>query len=327
MSSVTVPGTGGSIITITTNGTATHLIAQQIANALAAAGSRAVTTTGSGGPLPPTTPGATNELVITGGGGTNNVTGFPFVTNNNTSPNTISGLNTAILSGTVGGSFWVDGNSTVAAGGGNNLIIGGPGGNYQLAAGDGNDTIYTSGGGTIAGGGGANFLWAADPTDPLPNYIISDGIGDTVAAGVGPDTVVAYGSNDLIFGGTGTLVVGAAPNSTVVSGTGAETIFGASGSLVQGDGSAGILLSAGRAVRQSSAARLRSPPSLVARALPSPSRTTARQAPSCLPMPETRHFPPPSRPPTTASPAAPATPACWVAPATTCSGRVPAPIR
>jgi hypothetical protein len=76
MSSVTVPGTGGSIITITTNGTATHLIAQQIANALAAAGSRAVTTTGSGGPLPPTTPGATNELVITGGGGTNNVTGF-----------------------------------------------------------------------------------------------------------------------------------------------------------------------------------------------------------------------------------------------------------
>jgi hypothetical protein len=118
MSSVTVPGTGGSIITITTNGTATHLIAQQIANALAAAGSRAVTTTGSGGPLPPTTPGATNELVITGGGGTNNVTGFPFVTNNNTSPNTISGLNTAILSGTVGGSFWVDGNSTVAAGGG-----------------------------------------------------------------------------------------------------------------------------------------------------------------------------------------------------------------
>jgi Ca2+-binding RTX toxin-like protein len=244
MSSVTVPGTGGSIITITTNGTATHLIAQQIANALAAAGSRAVTTTGSGGPLPPTTPGATNELVITGGGSTNNVTGFPFVTNNNTSPNTISGLNTAILSGTVGGSFWVDGNSTVAAGGGNNLIIGGPGGNYQLAAGDGNDTIYTSGGGTIAGGG-ANFLWAADPTDPLPNYIISDGIGDTVAAGVGPDTVVAYGSNDLIFGGTGTLVVGAAPNSTVVSGTGAETIFGASGSLVQGDGSAGILFVGG----------------------------------------------------------------------------------
>ena len=38
MSSVTVPGTGGSIITITTNGTATHLIAQQIANALAAQG-------------------------------------------------------------------------------------------------------------------------------------------------------------------------------------------------------------------------------------------------------------------------------------------------
>ena len=80
---------------------------------------------------------------------------------------------------------------------------------------------------------------------PLPNYIISDGIGDTVAAGVGPDTVVAYGSNDLIFGGTGTLVVGAAPNSTVVSGTGAETIFGASGSLVQGDGSAGILFVGG----------------------------------------------------------------------------------
>lgn len=239
MASVTVPGTGSSPIDIPISGNYSLFIAQQIAAVLDNLPGLSVTGTASGTIPPPPGPPPT-QLVITGGGGANNTDGYNFVVNDNTSPNSIGGSNVAILSGTVGGSFWVSGNSTVAAGGGDNLIVGASGGTYSLATGDGNDSIYSSGGGTIGGGGGANLLWAGDPTDSQANYFISDGTNDTIVAGAGADTVAAYGSNDLIFGGSGTLLVGAAPNSTISSGTGAETIFGASGDIVFGNNSAGI---------------------------------------------------------------------------------------
>src|SRR5262245_48697733 len=137
--SVTVPGTGGSTVTIPFPQSYSDFLAQQIANALAAAQGASnleVTTAGSGDATPATTAGAVNQLIITGGGGANNVTGYQFVVNNNTSPDSIGGSDVGILSGSAGGSFWVSGNSTVAAVGGNNVIVGEPGGTYQLAGGD-----------------------------------------------------------------------------------------------------------------------------------------------------------------------------------------------
>jgi Ca2+-binding RTX toxin-like protein len=245
MASVTIPGTGGSTVTIPQTALFSQFVAQQIANALAAASSVAVTGIGSGDIIPPTTPGSTNELMVTGAGGANSVpAGYDFIINDTSSPDSLSGSNTAILSGTVGGTFWVSGGSTVAAGGGNNTIVGQAGGTYLLSGGSGNDSIFSSGGGTIGGGTGNNLLWAADPTDKSANLFISDGT-DTIAAGAGADTVVAYGSKDVIFGGSGTLLVGAATNSTISAGTGAETIFGASGDVVFGNNSSGILFVGG----------------------------------------------------------------------------------
>jgi Ca2+-binding RTX toxin-like protein len=245
---VTVPGTGGSTITIPTSLPFEQFIAQQIANALAAAktaGDLAVTAVGSGGTVPASTPGSVNELVVTGGGGANNVpAGYSFIVNDNTSADSISGTNTAILSGSIGGTFWVSGNSTVA-GDGTNIIVGQSGGTYLLSTNSGNDSIFSSGGGTIAGGAGANLLWAADGTDTMANLFVSDGIGDTIVAGAGADTVAAYGSKDLIYGGSGPLVVGSAPNSTISSGSGPETIFGSSGNAVFANNSSGILFLAG----------------------------------------------------------------------------------
>lgn len=238
---VTVPGPGHTTLTIPTSPGFESFVAQQIANAVAAAAPLKVKSIDSGATIPQPGKGGTSELVVTGGGGANVVpTGYSFVINDNTSPDFLIGTNTAILSGAVGSTFFVSGLSTVAAGGGNNFIVGESGGTYFLAGGSGDDTIFSSGGGTIGGGTGANLLWAGDPSDTMSNLIISDGTGDTIVAGAGDDTVAAYGSNDLIFGGSGPLVVGMALNSTVSSGTGPETIFGADRSVVSGNSSSGI---------------------------------------------------------------------------------------
>ena len=105
MASVTVPGTGGSSVTVPIDGTFASVIAQQIANAMAGLPSSSITTTGSGAPTPPPPP-APNALIITGGGGANNANGYTYIVNDNTSPNSIGG-DVAIISGTVGGSFFV----------------------------------------------------------------------------------------------------------------------------------------------------------------------------------------------------------------------------
>jgi hypothetical protein len=71
MSSVTVPGTGGSPISDSFSNSSNLALAQQVANALAAAskaGSLNITTASGGGAVPAPSASGTNELIIAGGG-------------------------------------------------------------------------------------------------------------------------------------------------------------------------------------------------------------------------------------------------------------------
>ena len=118
---VTVPGTGASTISLPVSAGWDAFVAQQIANAIAAVstggGTLAVTSSGGGGPAPAPAGAATNELVLTGTGGNIAIpTGYSYVVNNTgTAPETITGANLALWSGTTGGSFFISGNATIAA--------------------------------------------------------------------------------------------------------------------------------------------------------------------------------------------------------------------
>ncbi|MGA7799863.1 MAG: calcium-binding protein [Gammaproteobacteria bacterium] len=251
MAAVTVPGPSGGWATIAGGSGAGGDLLKVLAGALVASASvpgavQVTTWFGGTSPHAPLTTGVTNELLLQGAPGPGTATnvpgGYDYIANVEPGKNTISGSNTAILSGTSGGAFWVDGTSTVAASGGNNTVVGQSGGTYLLMTGDGNDALYSNGSATLAGGGGSNLLWAANSD---PNLLISNGISDTIVAGAGPDTAAVYGTNALIFGGSGSLVVGAGNNATIAAGTGAETIFGGSSDVVFGDHSSGILFVGG----------------------------------------------------------------------------------
>src|ERR1700729_1492237 len=112
-STVTVSGA-----TFTFTGHAGLSIAQQIANALAAASSVSVTSSsGSGSFTGPSTPGATQELGLSGSG-SSTVTGFQFISNTAGGPSTINAATgTSIITSTGGGLFVESGAATIAAAG------------------------------------------------------------------------------------------------------------------------------------------------------------------------------------------------------------------
>lgn len=246
MGSVTVPGPSGSPATIPGIGSNPgSSIIQLIADGLALASPSSVASYNGSGTVPS---GGTSgdELVVTGSGGAaTSVPGFGYVVNLASGVNSLAGTNVALISGTAGGAFWVDGKSTVAAAGGSNTVVGQAGGTYFLATGDGNDLLYNTGSGTMAGGGGSNLLWAAGTVAGATNVIVSDGTSDTIVAGAGSSTVAVYGGNALIFGGSGSMVIGAGNGSTISAGTGAETIFGGNADVVFGNHSSGIMFVGG----------------------------------------------------------------------------------
>lgn len=245
MASVTVPGPDKSVVSIPISSGVGSDIVALLASMIS---TNVFVTSYTGGTIPAPSPNvAGNELLVTGSGGlsTSVPSGYNFIVNMGAAPDSLSASNSAILSGTTGGAFWVSGQSTVAASGGNNTIVGQVGGTYMLATDGGNDRIYNDGGGTIAGGGGSNFLWANNAADTLSNLIISNGTNDTIVAGPGADTIAVYGADALIFGGSGALVIGAGNGATISSGTGPETIFGGANDLLFGNQSSSILFVGG----------------------------------------------------------------------------------
>ena len=274
--SVTVPGDGGPAAT-GPFGTGDVLnLASQIEALLSTVqgagnlGTRSFSGTSGPIPVPVTAPVALLNLDGNGGLIATIPDGYGYVVDNNLSSDTLTGsavTNTVLLTSSLGGSYSVSGNSTVAASAGNNVIV--ATGTYLISTGTGNNTISAAGSGTIADDTGANVIFASGPT----NMISSIG-QDTVVGGVGSATVNSSGSRSVIFGsGTGNgllftavsgsnttvatfdsdasitvsgsqdLVYGSqalsnlivsGPNDTLVGGTGAETVTSSSNTLMFG---------------------------------------------------------------------------------------------
>ena len=222
ISGITVPGTAGGNIVVST-GTGDYLkLAQQMAtalNGLSTGSSLVVSTVTAGSAIPPASGGGkSTELGIVGAGGvasflpTSSV--YSYVVNVTSSPDTVTASNTQVLSGDQGATLLVSGTSTVAATGGNNFIS--ATGNYLLSTATGNDTIFASGSGTVAAGTGANFVSVSGSG----NYVISAGTGDTIRQGSGPTSVLAVGTGSTISGSTN-----AADMLTVSLGGSGNTLF------------------------------------------------------------------------------------------------------
>src|SRR5580692_7632474 len=114
MPSVTVPGTGTSTVTVPQSNNVNFIVAQQIANAIAAVttsgGTLSVTTAGVGTtpPAAPTTPGTVGEIILTGstGGGITIPNGYAFIVDGASAPVTITASNASILTSTISSSIF-----------------------------------------------------------------------------------------------------------------------------------------------------------------------------------------------------------------------------
>jgi hypothetical protein len=160
----------------------------------------------------PTTSGGgnTTQIAFIGGGGNASISvpsganGYAVVELQNTAPLTVSGSNLTIIANTTGGSYNVGGNTTLAIGGGNNVITTPtptptstpPVVNIAIA-GDGTNTVDVTGSGQITGGTGTNTIITTDP--PAAGFVInSEGTNDVVVP-FGLATVTASGPGAIIW--------------------------------------------------------------------------------------------------------------------------------
>ena len=271
MASVTVPGTGGSEVTVVYNNTNNSLVAQQIADLLADANNKnsglslSITSVGGSGSVPPpvTTAGTVNELLlgtVTGGEVTvpsSGSTGYVVVYDSNV-PITIHGSpNTTVLGGSaditiIDPSNLVVGDVNASTPGGNDTLILTSADSKSSATGnDGNDTIVAAGSeDTITSGTGKNVLSSTGSTNVINSFgtdsIVSSGDAASITGSNLNDTIMASGTSSTIVGGSGQNLISATGASNIISAkVGADSII-ASGNGTQvelGSGFAAITLS------------------------------------------------------------------------------------
>ncbi|MGD0102874.1 MAG: hypothetical protein ABSC06_02415 [Rhodopila sp.] len=146
--------------------------------------------------------------------------GYSYVVDNATGANTVTGSNLALNTGTTGGAFYVTGQSTVAASGGDNLIA--ASGQYLISTAPGNDTISASGTGTVATDLGQNLIGVSGDTNDT-NMVMSFG-QDTIVVGAGSTTVDSSGAQSFVVGSS------AGPSFLAVSVSGMQTTVSAAAS-------------------------------------------------------------------------------------------------
>jgi len=265
MATTTVPGgPGGQPLTFTFGGSAGLTVAQQIANALAAASkagtlspSTVSASTGSTVIPAPSVAGGTSDLVIesatvaTTVTGTSSVPGSNIVTNNSTTPSTITaGPNVQLFTGTVGGVYTamgtgaeigaLGGNNTITASAPGETIGGGAGSNLLIATGG--DTVVSGGADTVSLSGPGNLVIEAEPSVTGGVSITDSGSNDTIVGSANPTTVTATGTSTVV--GSGTQIYAGAGNLTFVGGVGTASILGGTGSVSLTAGSGGIVFGA-----------------------------------------------------------------------------------
>jgi hypothetical protein len=205
------------------------------------------------------------ELVLNGAGGLGATVpnGYDVIVDNSFSPDTLTASNQAIIGNTVGGTWFVSGNSTVAATGGDHFIgatgvyeisFGGVASNSVVAGGTGKITTDQGTGSiTITGSNDTIDTRGADVTiTAAANASGISVIGDT-SSGTGHITFVGGGQPATIVGGLGGATIQSGTGGVVFtanSGTGnsvtgalgsASTLFGSANSSLEYDGAGNAL--------------------------------------------------------------------------------------
>jgi Ca2+-binding RTX toxin-like protein len=247
MATITVPGANSTTVTTTYTGSSNSVLAQSVANTLAAlfsTGQLTVSSVAGGGTVPPPSPTTTNQLVISSGGAVTVPPGYLYtVDDSEGAPLVVTGA-TNFLGG--------DGNINLTSSGGS--IVTGNGndlfnlsGAYSVAAGSGADAYNLAGTGQVSLGGGLssiNIVTGADTifagTSPGVTGVnghtgsvffyagaATTNTPDFIAGGSGGDTIVGAPNNIIIYANAVSASGASAPGALLVAGAGSETIYGA----------------------------------------------------------------------------------------------------
>jgi len=239
--SVTVPGVGTSTLSLSFVGSANLGLAHQISNALAQAATNSTldVVNYTGGPVPSAPAGETLELVlnssvsgsITVPAAASGVAEFLVV--NNTNALTINGSSSVSIVGGGPGNLTIDDPNVVDIGGG----IGATGtvmmtfssadSPYQVAMGQGFETVNANGSGTITGGTGPNVINITGPNDVVEagsdgTTVNATGFASSIDGSAGPMTVNDGGYLDTITAGAtfATAVATSGFRASVLGGSG-----------------------------------------------------------------------------------------------------------
>jgi Ca2+-binding RTX toxin-like protein len=273
MSSITVPGGGGSQISESFDNPTNAALAQQIANAIAAAsnaGTLNVTTASSTSvPPPPSNPGGVNELIINTGGsytvpGSTSPNAPPWVVIlDSAAPVTVHGSpNTSVWGGLNTDTIVIDPSAIVLSESAGNAAVTVTGTGDVVAGNNHNDTLTAAGNAqSIAGGTGSNLFFSLGSNDTISAAghgdtlvggafsstftIASTATGELVGGGLGALSVTDAGTNDTIAGGLGNLNVTTSGSGGLVAGQlgGVKAVdSGASDTIVSGIGTLGATL-------------------------------------------------------------------------------------
>jgi Ca2+-binding RTX toxin-like protein len=245
MSSITVPGSGGSPISETFDNPTNAALAQQIANALAVAskaGTLNVTTASSTSvPAPPSNPGGVNELIINAGGsytvqgGSSPATSWAVILDS-AAPVTVHGsANTTVWGGLNTDTIVIDPSAIVLSESAGDAAVTVTGTGDVVAGNNHNDTLTAAGNAqSIAGGTGSNLFFSLGSN----NTISAAGHGDTLVGGAFSSTftIASTATGELVSGGLGALsVTDAGTNDTIAGGLGNLNVTtSGSGGLVAG---------------------------------------------------------------------------------------------
>ncbi len=251
MTTVTVPGTGGSTIGESFDNASNLALAQQIANSLRAAsdaGDLKISVAGSPASdlSPPSNPGGVNELIINSGGDYTIPGGSPPGTPNwvvildSTAPVTIHGSPNISVWGGLNTDTITDPAAIVLSETAENAAVTVSGTGDVLAGNNFNDTLTASGNAaSVAGGTGTNVFFALGANDTVS----AQGKSDTLFGGSGGSTflIAPTATNERMVGGSGALTVSdAGVSSTIFGGSGALNVTTA-GSLASVIGSSGAI--------------------------------------------------------------------------------------